>query len=105
MTSLYEPLRNKADDTFGTFQGSAEDYGDETDELQDEFEEENMVAKDREAIWSPPGNYLDQSPGRPGGRPRKCLLGTDITEERQLTRRDVNLGEDAVLVLLLYLQG
>ena len=66
MTSLYEPLRNKADDTFGTFQGSAEEYGDETDELQDEFEEENMVAKDREAIWSPPESTWIKS-GHPGG--------------------------------------
>ena len=68
MASLYEPLRNTADETFGTFQGSAEeDYDDDTSELQDEFQEENMVAKDREAIWSPPGNYLDQSPGHSGG--------------------------------------
>ena len=89
MTSLYEPLRNKADDTFGTFQGSAEDYGDETDELQDEFEEENMVAKDREAIWSPPGNYLDQSPGRPGGEDLGSVsLGQTLTEEERQIKQE-----------------
>ena len=61
-----------------------------------------MVAKDREAMRSPPGNYLDQSPGHPGGENLGNIsLGQTLTEEeRQLSRRDVNLGEDAVLVLL-----
>eukprot|EP00944_MAST-04C_sp_MAST-4C-sp1_P009086 g9086.t1 len=87
MTSLYEPLRNTADDTFGTFQGtegSAED-----DELHDEFEEENMVAKDREAIWSPPGNYLDQSPGHPGGENLGNIsLGQTLTEEERQIKQE-----------------
>ena len=51
------------------------DNGDnENEELVDDFQEGNMVAKLRSAIWSPPGNYLDESP-HVGESPHGSLLG------------------------------
>ena len=51
-----------------------------------------MVAKDRGYMVAT-GNYLDQSPGRPGGEDLGSVsLGQTLTEEeRQISGRDVNL--------------
>ena len=42
-----------------------------------------------EAIWSPPGNYLDQSPGRPGGEDLGSVsLGQTLTEEERQIKQE-----------------